>query len=567
MAGTVKQKIRLGTLFLFILLLLSGGVGIYHLLRLKNDSKEILKNNYESLDYSHSMERLLDSVVIDASGSFSRFDSVLKLQEANITEPGEMSLTTTIRTYFDHYRNGDSSFEIIQQVKSGIQKVLALNMAAIKAKNEKANKTADKALTYISFIAGITLLIGFTFLFNFPSVLTSPIISLNEGIKEIGKKNYHHRIHLDRKDEFGQMANSFNDMAERLEYFESSNLNKIIFEKTRAEAVINSLKEASIGLDKNNIILFANDQALQLLGMQAQDIVGQPVDEVSKRNDLLRFLLEEKGNMPFKIIVGNRENYFTKEIMHIKQDGTDNKVIVLRNITSFKELDVAKTNFIATISHELKTPLASSDFSLKLLEDERVGQLSAEQKELLQSLKQDNQRMLRILSELLNMSQVEAGKIQLAITQLNPELLADTAVNAAMSTAKQKSITIQKNYTIQSGKVSADAEKTGWVLNNFLTNAIKHSPDNGIITVSVKKAGNSFEFSVSDQGPGIPSEFSTKVFERFFKVPGSKAAGTGLGLAISKELIEAEGGQIWVKSEIGSGSTFGFNLPASESNA
>ena len=169
--------------------------------------------------------------------------------------------------------------------------------------------------------------------------------------------------------------------------------------------------------------------------------------------------------------------------------------------------------------------------------------------------------MLRILSELLNMSQVEAGKIQLEITDIKPETLADDAINAATSAANQRNVRLQKQYAPNIGKVRADGEKTGWVLNNFLTNAIKHSPEDSTITIGLKRSGNNIEFSVSDQGPGIPSEYSTKVFERFFKVPGSKAAGTGLGLAISKELIEAEGGRIWVNSEIGSGSTFGFNLP------
>lgn len=560
MASTVKQKIRLGTLFLFFLLLLTSGIGTYHLVRLKNDANLILKNNYESLDYCHSMQRYLDSVPINEARSFLQFDSVLKLQEHNITEPGESEATDQIRKSFNLYHSGDKSLVTIQHIQSGIQRILALNMSAIEIKNQKAGNTADKALTYISFLAAIIFLVGFSFSFNFPSVLTSPINSLTEGIQQISKKNYDHRIHLDRKDEFGQMADAFNDMAERLEYFESSNLNKIIFEKTRAEAVINSLKEASIGIDKNGIILFANNQALQLLGMQAKDIVGKPVDDITKRNDLLRFLLEEKGNVPFKIVVDNRENYFTKEIMDIAQDGSSSKVIVLRNITSFKELDVAKTNFIATISHELKTPLASSDFSLKLLEDDRVGQLSNEQKELLQNLKQDNQRMLRILSELLNMSQVEAGKIQLDIAEVNPETIVDNAVNAVLNTAKEKNITIKKNYQENLGKVKADAEKTVWVLNNILTNAIKHSSNDSTIHVSVRKSENGIEFSVLDQGPGIPSGYLSKVFERFFKVPGSKAGGTGLGLAISKEFIEAEGGQIWVKSEIGSGSTFGFNL-------
>ena len=563
MANSVKRKIRLGTLFLFFLVLLSGGVGIYHLVRLKNDANEILKDNYESLEYCHTMQRSLDSVAVNGDKSLSRFDSILKQQEANITETGESEATAVIRKYFELLRSGHNSPAVIQGMQAGIQQILALNMTAIELKNKKAGNTADKALTYITFLAAIIFIIGITFTFNFPSVVTGPISALTEGIQEISKKNYHHRIHLERKDEFGQMADAFNDMAERLEYFENSNLNKIIFEKTRAEAVINSLKEASIGIDKNDIILFANDQALQLLGLQAKDIVGRPVNDIAKQNDLFRFLLEEKGNMPFKIVVDNRENYFTKEIMDITQDGSSSRVIVLRNITSFKELDVAKTNFIATISHELKSPLASSDFSIKLLEDERIGQLTSEQKDLVHQLKEDNQRMLRILSELLNMAQVEAGKIQLNIADVKPGTIADTAIAAVSNTAKEKNITIQRNYDENTGMVKADAEKTGWVLNNFLTNAIKHSPSEAVITVTIKRSGKDIEMSVTDQGPGIASEYSSKIFERFFKVPGSKTGGTGLGLAISKEFIEAEGGQIWVKSEIGSGSIFGLNLPAS----
>ena len=563
MASTVKQKIRLGTLFLFALLLLSGGLSIYHLNSLKNDSEAILKDNYESLVYCHNMQQILDSASDHQGGNLLRFDSLLKRQESNITEPKEGEITADIRKYFALYLSGDSSMSTLQHLRSGLQKVLALNMTSIEAKNRKAGKTAEKGLTYLSLIAGIILIVGFTFSFNFPSVLTNPINSIKQGIEEISKKNYHHRVHINRKDEFGQIADSFNDMAGKLEYFESSNLKKIIFEKTRAEAVINSLKEASIGLDKNNIVLFANDQALQLLNIDAKHIVGKRVEEVSERNDLLRFLIEEKGSMPFKIVVDNRENYFTKEMVGFSQEGSDYKVIVLRNITSFKELDVAKNNFIATISHELKTPLASSDFGLKLLEDERVGKLSSEQKELIQNLKQDNQRMLRILSELLNMAQVEAGKIQLELTDIQPGILADGSINTIINSARQKKISIQKDYKADTGLVNADAEKTGWVLNNFLTNAIKHSPEGGIINLGIRKTPDAVEFSVKDQGPGFPSEYSLKVFERFFKIPGSSAGGTGLGLAISKEIIEAQGGKIWVKSEIGSGTIFGFSLPLS----
>jgi signal transduction histidine kinase len=525
---------------------------------LKNDSTRILKNNYESLDYGHAMLKTLDSPIINTV-LLQAFDSILHMQEENITEPGESEATADIRRHFRLYRSGDKNAE--QAMRSAIHRILKLNMDAIEVKNEKANSTADKALMYISILATTIFLVGFSFSYNFPSILTGPINALTEGIQEIARKNYKHRIHLERKDEFGQMANAFNEMAERLEYFENSNLNKIIFEKTRAESVINSLKEASIGIDKNDIVLFANNQALQLLGLQARDIVGRPAAHISKRNDLFRFLLDEQGSLPFKIVVDNRENYFTKETMDISQDGTSSKVIVLRNITSFKELDVAKTNFIATISHELKTPLASSDFSLKLLEDERVGKLSPEQKELIAQLRQDNQRMLRILSELLNMSQVEAGKIQLEVTEVTPESIMDAAVDAVLNTAKEKSIIIKKNYEEHPGNVKADADKTTWVLNNFLINAIRYSSEEESIVVNIKKLANEIQFSVADRGPGIAKDYVSKIFDRFFKVPGAKSAGTGLGLAISKEFIEAQGGHIWVKSDIGEGSTFGFNLP------
>ena len=276
---------------------------------------------------------------------------------------------------------------------------------------------------------------------------------------------------------------------------------------------------------------------------------------------MFRFLIENENSIPFKIVVDNRENFFTKEVLDVTQGEAKNKVIVLKNITSFKELDVAKTNFIATISHELKTPLASSDFSLKLLEDERVSNLSIEQKELIGNLKRDNQRMLKILSELLNLSQVETGRIQLNIKKVAPEQIAENAVQAVAINAKQKDVTIKKMFDKDLPQINADADKTTWVVNNFLTNAIKYSYNGGIVEAGITKQNGNIIFSVKDYGPGIAKEYIPKLFERYFQVPGSKEKGTGLGLAISKEFIEAQHGRIWVESEIGTGSVFHFALP------
>jgi signal transduction histidine kinase len=285
---------------------------------------------------------------------------------------------------------------------------------------------------------------------------------------------------------------------------------------------------------------------------------------VQKRNDLFRFLLKEQNSTPFKIVVDGKENYFTKEVIDITQGQEKaGNVIVLKNITSFKELDVAKTNFIATVSHELKTPLASSDFSLKLLEDARIGELSNEQRELIQQLKNDNQRMLKILSELLNMSQVEAGKIQLNMQDARPDIIVQNSINAIAVSARERQITIQQNIEKSLPAVRVDSDKLSWVINNFLTNAIKFSPENGTIKVAVEQKDQLVIFSVADQGPGIAEPYLSKIFDRYFQVPGrADMKGSGIGLAICKEFIEAMGGQIWVKSEIGAGSEFGFNLPS-----
>ncbi|MGZ3838613.1 MAG: ATP-binding protein [Flavisolibacter sp.] len=528
---------------------------------MKDQVKAVLEDNYETLSYAYIMQNQLDSFSFHRDPAYRKFDSVLKLQEQNITEAGEAEATKALRSGFERLKKGDTSLQVNYQLRSGLQRIIQLNMAAISKKSQKAETVASNAFSYIMGLAGIVFLIAFTFLVNFPSIVTDPIRQLTESIKEIANKNYSHRIHIDNKDEFGKLADAFNEMAERLQYFENSNLNKLLFEKTRAEAVINSLKDASIGIDKDNKLLFANEQALQILGVRALDVVGKSVDELTSKNDLFRFLIMSDSKVPFKIVVDNRENYFAKEVVEVEQGETKSKVIVIKNITSFKELDVAKTNFIATVSHELKTPLASSDFSLKLLQDERTGMLSTEQKELIENLKQDNQRMLKILSELLNMSQVEAGRIQLNVTKVSPSEIIKNAIQAVSANAKEKDIDIKNKSDRELPLIDADADKTTWVLNNFLTNAIKYSFHNSSIDVLAVRRNGNVIFSVRDYGPGIPGEYLPRLFERYFQVPGSKEKGTGLGLAISKEFVEAQHGKIWVESEIGSGSVFNFQLP------
>jgi len=559
MAIKLKTKIALGGVFLFALLILVGAVSFFYLNRLSEESKAIIKANYETLNYSREMLNELDSLQKNKN-DLERFEKNLQLQESNITEPGEKELTTSLRKNFNILKEGtNDSLQLL--IRKDISKIMQINLQAIDKKNQAAQKSAEKAKTIITIILTVCILVGFTFIFNFPSLVASPIAKLTEAIKAIANKKYGERIHMDRKDEFGDLANAFNTMAERLDEYEHSNLSKILFEKRRAEAVINSLKDASIGIDNKGTVLFANQQALQLLNLKEQDIIGLIQEDIKRRNDLFRFLINEQNSIPFKIVVDGKENYFTKEIIElVNENQKAGQVIVLKNITPFKELDVAKTNFIATVSHELKTPLASSDFSLKLLEDERVGTLTPEQKELVQSLKEDNKRLLRILSELLDLSQVESGKIQLNLQPIQADILVRRAIESVQNVAKEKSISIKKELKETLPEIKVDTDKTVWVLNNFLTNAIRYSSRDSDVIIEVDKKKDSMQFSVKDFGKGIAPEYKDKIFDRYFRIPGTKE-GTGLGLAICKEFIEAQGGKIWVESEIGSGSRFGFSLP------
>lgn len=557
----LKTKITLGVLFLYIMLLVVSILGYYYLNRLNEKAKFILKDNYESLEYSKNMLVALEDLPSHRASAMQTFSINLQKQQANVTERGEKDATAAVTRIFELLQK-DSTVEV-SAIKKNIYTIMDLNMAAIVGKNEKVKKTADNALLYIAIISGLCFVLGFTFVYNFPGYIANPIHALTEGIKGIANKQYSKRLYFKSGDEFGDLATAFNIMAQRLDEYEHSNLARIMFEKQRAEAVISSLKDATIGFDVNNIILFANTPALQLLNIPEKELIGQPAGELSRRNDLLRFLINTSENAPLKIVVDGKECFFTRETTDIQhEEKRIGYVVILRNITSFKEQDIAKTHFIATISHELKTPLAASDFSIKLLEDERTGTLSTEQKELVDSLKQDNRRMIKIVSELLDLSQVESGNIQLQPQPVPAQKIVQYAMDTVQKQAAQREIIIRTQVPETLPKVLADVEKTAWVLVNLLTNAIRYSAHGATIDLTVTPTGTEMlSFVVQDYGKGIPEAFRGKIFERFFQVPGMKGQGNGLGLAISKEFIEAQGGIIGVNSEEGKGSQFYFTLP------
>ena len=565
---TIKNKLRAGFSFLFVLALISCGLSIWFLNRLSADAKDILKDNYKSVQFTKNIGASIDegTDVLNVR-QVKVIEDNLEKQEHNITERGEQQLTSALRVKFEQLRVLQSESKEAAQLHIEIKKltysIMQLNMTAVERKYATAIATANSATLLVAFTATFLFLVAFSFVVNFPGYIANPIKELTSRIKEVSNRNYHQQLNFKSNDEFGELGQAFNTMTHKLNEFENSNLASILFEKRRIETIINSMHDAILGLDEKSVVIFANDVACTLIGMPEQSLINRYAPDIALENDLLRNLLvNDQSKM--KIYADERESYYTKEVLAVtSKDKIIGSVIILKNITEFQQLDEAKTNFIATISHELKTPISSIKMSLKLLEDSRIGAVNPEQRQLLENIDEDARRLLQITGELLDMAQVETGKLQLNFGSTHPRNIVDYAVKALKTTADQKQVAITVQCAENLPDVQADLDKTTWVLINLLSNAIKYSHEKSKVDLVVKiYKADEIEFSVQDHGRGIDQRYLSRIFERYFKVPGatSEQTGTGLGLAIAKDFIEAQAGKIGVESEMGEGSRFYFTL-------
>ncbi len=572
----IKVKLFLGIGFLFAMIVLLTSLSNLFINKLAHDTKNILVANYNTLDYSRKMLIALNAGISNQTHS-KLFEENLIRQQNNITEPGEKELTDKLVRDFEIFKKRSTDTSVLRIIHQDVTEIMFLNMEAIQRKSKVAQTTADSSVLWLTFTGTICFMIAIIILFNLPSNIANPIKELTTSIKEIAAENYSQRVHLDKHNEFGELASAFNTMAEKLEEYKAGNLEKLMMEKKRIETLINNMSEPVIGLDDKKQVLFMNNIAFKIASLHPEHVIGKPIQDIAIQNDLIRTLAKDLFNPdplpitdkqpPVKIYADNKESYFEKEIIPIKIIPTGEKeekqigtVILLQNITPYKELDFAKTNFIATVSHELKTPISSIKMSLQLLQNKKVGDLNEEQKSLIDNIKEDAGRLLKITSELLNMTQVESGIVQMNLSPVDATEIIYYAVNANKSASEEKQISFQINVPGTLPKILADNEKTSWVLTNLLSNAIRYSYDNSIIYIDVKSIEDKIIFSVTDTGQGIPPQYVDKIFDRYFRIPGTKKEGTGLGLSISKEFIEAQGGEIYVQSDFGAGSTFSFTL-------
>lgn len=569
----IKTKLTFGVGSLFLMIVLLVVVSGWYVNQLKRDTNNILVANYNTLQYARNMLLALEEYTVNPA-AIHDFKENLEKQKQNVTEIGEVQATDQVERHFYQFVKNKEDVTLLSKIRKDITELMRLNMEAIERKSDIASITAEKAIAVISISGTLCFLIAFVLIINLPSNIANPIKELTESIKQIANENYKKRIHYEKRNEFGELANSFNTMAEKLEEYAESKLDKILKGKKRIDTLINKMHDPVIGIDEQKIVLFANEEALKIIGLQSDQLIGKQIQDVAVTNDLVRDFIKDlfedekkRESALLKIYANGKESYFEKEIVDIDivpTGETDSQfigqVIMLRNITQFKEMDFAKTNFIATISHELKTPIASIKMGLQLLENKQIGVLNDDQSNLVQSIRDDTGRLLKITGELLNMTQVESGIIQLNVAPTNVSELVEYAIRATKSMAEQKHLELRLQMENNLPDVLADNEKTAWVLTNLLSNAVRYSYENSAIFIIVESTQDKVRFAVKDAGQGIEEQYMDKIFERYFRIPGTKKEGTGLGLSISKEFIEAQGGTITVQSEYGSGSVFSFTL-------
>lgn len=611
---TIKSKIFIGLTFLFTVIFLLSLMGIIFVRQLSSQSRGTIVDNYSTVDYMMNMLRHLDdmyswqrknfeggkSAVEDSLAlltyklSREEFEKNLQLETNNITEAGEAELVNELHADYRNYLNTFEKLlpdrdlepavresimrEAYLEVRFSILEIYKLNMAAILNRNQQAQQTARDVTIYMSVIGFCSIVITLFFLFTFPGKIVKPVSALTEKIKAISERNYNQQLQIDSKDEIGELARAFNIMAVRLHEYEEKHIDQLLFEKKRMESLVESLHDGVLVLDEQRRIVLANPTISELTHLKSEELLSLYAPDVAARNDLVREMIQpimnarppgegEDQNL-IRIVKDKREMFFKLETSAIKiysevlrQERFIGYLILLRNVTHYQERDTAKTNLLATVLHELKTPLSSINLSLKLLEDTRMGKLNEEQQNVVRSLRQQGNRLSRVIKELLEYSQIESGNIRLKFSPVRPDDVIDLAVSALMMLIGEKEIRLETDIEEGLPAIHADIEKTVWVLVNILSNAIRYSQKGDTIKIGLKAEPEGVRFFVTDSGPGIAEEDQAKLFQRYMQVGQKSQQGWGLGLAISKEFVQAQGGKIWVESEVGRGSTFSFILP------
>jgi NtrC-family two-component system sensor histidine kinase KinB len=625
--SSLRYKIGFSYFLLVCVSLASSVVALYNFIELQSSVGQLMRENYQSVLAAEHMSRALEEQLqaqetlmyfsvplpgtrpvgdelTTARGAFNknRDDFVSWYRTATesvLVAPKPPVLDSIPLSYKKYNAASDSFFNIFRvttkrgSARNFQQKILKplaqivqgqcarfyeFNQDAIKSADRRAKEASNNAAFAVIFtsICAIALIL-------FASVQISrtiirPAEKLTEAARRIGRGQLNQKIDITTNDEIGELGSEFNKMTERLRGYEEMNVNQLIAEKKKSEAIVASIPDPVIMMDEGDNLLLMNQAARKLLRIRGNDWQGKPLDQTVTDVQWLKLLgrggvsEEERAKRDPLLSIqqpGEQILYFRPRQTAIIDESNNilGVVTLLQDVTRFKNLDRMKSEFIATVSHELRTPLTSINMAVDILSQEVLGGVNEPQKDMLATAKDDCERLTKLVKELLDLSRLESGKYELKRESINLRSVVEEALKPLRLQFREKGIRLETDIAQDTPEVPGDHQQLSWVITNLVSNALRYTPADGVVTIHSDIAGDSVRVSVSDSGRGIPADAIEVIFDKFVQVKRSTDAtpgSVGLGLAIAKEVVEAHGGKIWVESSMGQGSTFFFTIPRSE---
>jgi signal transduction histidine kinase len=598
----MKQRIFLGLAPIFILLVATGGFAVSLFAKLGSSIDVILRENFRSVHAGQQMketsERMDSALFFSLAGEEERgrrlfaenlpaFRESLRIELGNITLPGEQNLADKVQRLHTQYAARADAFwqtnetearrkiyfgemlPAFTEINEAVQEIIRINQDNMVQADRDARQLSAQSTRYMILAIGVGIAGAIYFAARLQRSILQPIQALTAVSKELGEGKLDQVVPVASHDELGQLADTFNKMATKLRAYRQAMGDQIHQARQMTEITFSAFPDPIIALTSDGRIDFTNPAANKFLHNIGQKDglppnVQAEVDRVFKGapdflptsfERVLVFRVEDHEVFMLPRVIGMRD-----EAGHIF-----GAAVILQDVTRLCLLDEVKTNLVSTVSHELRTPLTSVRMGLHLLLEERIGSLNGKQTELLLAAREDSERLLRMINDLLDLAKLESGKAVLPSQVMAPQELVDSAGEDLRALAESRGARLVTQITPGLPKVFVDARQIAHVFSNFVSNAVKHTKAGGEIVLRAENHDGQVRFSVHDHGPGIPQQYQSRLFNRFFRVPGSEVTGAGLGLAIAKEIVVAQGGVIGVNSKPGEGTEFYFDLPPAKS--
>jgi two-component system, NtrC family, sensor histidine kinase KinB len=603
---SLRQKLLVGFGGLLLIISMIGVKNLVQVTDLGGAIDSILKENYRSViacqDMKEALERMDDGALSIILGSRKEgitiierktldFEKALNIELSNITVKGEKEMAHKLQGLYSQYKSAvltmeDSSlppdklkkiyFTVLKplfgEIKNTADKILTMNQKNMYDESQHARKKAAIARheLYVLLLMGAVIALCYMFLIG--KWILRPIKSLTQSVDEIRQGNLDLVVKSNTHDEIGHLSVAFNEMTAGLRELRRKDEDKLISMQQSTQQTFNSLPNAVAMIDLDGKVEISTETASKTFGLKrGVQLQGLHVKWIT---DLFKEVLssdpahmQNKSAPVIQHFVNAEEHYFQPTAVPIlnKWNQMTGVILVLNDITEQMEQDELKREFISTVSHQLKTPLTSVRMALHILLEEKIGSLTPKQADVLIAAREDSERLHGIIDNLLNISRIESGKMEMDIKSVSPGELVLNAAESFRSSAKDKGVNLNSDLPEDLPNVMVDTNQISHVFANLISNALKYTPSQGTIIISAQADKEQVRLSVSDTGKGIPSQYLDRVFDRFFRVPGQETqTGSGLGLSIVKEIVEAHSGTISAKSTEGEGSTFSFTLPRAD---